>query len=156
MIKDDELTLTRTNYTSNQLRIDGYYYQKLNNNFFSIYCFYRNGVLLATGGVFSSIQDMDKYLYDEFINRQEYKNYKSNWGGFLIQGNSMKFERWYPSDPPLKAYVRAGTILNDTTFIITEVYRMKDGSKTEVQTLNEIYHFKSFKPKPDSTNKFIN
>ncbi|MBW7845753.1 MAG: hypothetical protein H3C45_08955, partial [Bacteroidia bacterium] len=89
------------------------------------------------------------------INSDSYKKYKSNWGVFKIEGNFIQFERWYPSDPPLKAYVRAGTIINDTTFLITESYRMQDGKKTEVKTRNETYYFKQFSPKPDSTNTFV-
>jgi hypothetical protein len=51
--------------------------------------------------------------------------------------------------------VRAGQILNDTTFVIAESYRMNEGKKTEVKERNETYHFKQFNPKPDSTNRFI-
>jgi hypothetical protein len=81
---------------------------------------------------------------------------KYNYGRFLIENDNIKFERWYPGSPPLPAYIRSGTILNDTTFVITEIYRMKNGNKTEVETgRNEIYHFKQFSPKPDSTNRYV-
>jgi hypothetical protein len=154
--KDDELSIQRTPYTGNQLRIDGYYFEKSNNSYFSLYCFYRNGGLLAAGGVFSSTQEMVEYLNKELINSQKYKEYKSNWGVFNIEGNQIKFERWYPSSGGgLPAYVRAGEILNDTTFVIKESYRMQKGKKIEVKERDETYHFKQFSPKPDSTNSFI-
>ena len=154
--KDDELSIQRTNYTGNQLRIDGYYYEMLNNSYFSSYCFYENGTLIAPGGVFATISEMDNYIIKEFISSQNYKNYKSNWGVFKIENSNIKFEKWYPSSGGgLPAYVREGNIINDTTFVISVSYRMKKGKKTEVKARNETYHFKQFSPKPDSTNNFI-
>lgn len=155
IFKDDELSIPKTNYSGNELRIDGYYYETLNSSYFSLYCFYGNGTLLANGGVFLSIQEMNDYIIKEFINSKEYKDYKSNWGVFKIEGNNIQFERWYPSDPPLKAFIKEGEIINDTTFIITQVYRMKDNKKIEASPSFDIYHFKQFSPKPDSTNTFI-
>jgi hypothetical protein len=38
---------------------------------------------------------------------------------------------------------------------ITETYRMKNGTKTEISTENNIFNFRKFSPKPDSTNSFI-
>jgi hypothetical protein len=52
-------------------------------------------------------------------------------------------------------YTNIGVILNDTTFQLTESYRLKKGEKTEYQILDEIYHFRQYSPKPDSTNDFI-
>ena len=81
---------------------------------------------------------------------------KISWSVFQFDGNNIQFERWYPSSGgPFPAYVRSGEILNDTTFIITEIYRMKDGVKTDVEESNEVYQFQAFSPKPDSTNRFI-
>jgi hypothetical protein len=114
--------------------------------------FNNNGVILAAGGLELSETEMDKYLTKEFVNSDSYKKYKSNWGVFEIDGMLIKFERWYPSDPPLKSYINSGLILNDTTFQITKSMR-SDGS--EVKEINEIYHFRSFSPKPDSTNSFV-
>ena len=63
------------------------------------------------------------------------------------------FEKWYPNSPGQpKVYIREGKILNDTTFHITASYR-PDGS--ERREKDEIYHFKQFSPKPDSTNNFV-
>lgn len=152
---DDILSMERKDYHGNQLRVDGYYYQKLNNQYFSLNIFFRNGILIAAGGVFNSIPEMDDYISTEFINNLEYKEYKSNWGVFAVEEDQLHFERWYPTDPPLRAYVRAGLILNDTTFRITESYRMVDGQKTEVRERDELYRFRYFGPKPDSTNTFI-
>lgn len=153
--KDDELSIQRTNYSGSQLRIDGFYYLQKDNNYYDCYCFYGNGVVIAAGGLRKSVAELSQYLEKEFINSDSYKKYKSNWGVFKIEGNSIQFERWYPSDPPLKAYVKAGEIINDSTFVIKEIYRMQGGQKTEVESRNEVYHFKAFSPKPDSTNSFV-
>ena len=83
------------------------------------------------------------------------KNIKFFWGVFNIKNNQILYERWCPSEPPYRTYVREGNIINDTTFVITKLYRMVNGKKTEESELNEVYHFKQFSPKPDSTNKFI-
>lgn len=61
----------------------------------------------------------------------------------------------YKSVPILEAYVRAGKILNDTTFHITESYRMVDGVKTNIKQRDEMYYFREFDLKPDSLNNFI-
>ena len=155
-LKDDELSIAKEHYISNQLRINGYYYNNWGNPERStIYFFYQNGVLLGGDSPLTSEISVRE---QEFINGTYYlnsKNVKYAWGVFNIENNVIKFERWYPSDPPLKAYVRAGEILNDTTFMITESYRMYDGKKTEVHSKNEIYHFKQFSHKPDSTNNFV-
>ena len=153
--KDDKLSIERTPYIGNELRIDGYYYMAWEDMIYPMF-FYQNGIILDGGG----------FPINEVVEREtEYKNgtfyshvkeIKYSWGVFIIEGNKISFERWYPSEPPLGAYVRAGDIINDTTFKITEVYRMQNGNKTEVKTLNETYYFKQLSPKPDSTNSFTN
>ena len=66
------------------------------------------------------------------------------YGLFQIEVSIIKIEKWVPSSGgPTKAYLREGEILNDTTFYL--MHREK----------KEIYHFKQYSPKPDSTNKYI-
>lgn len=156
-LKDDILSIEQTNYLGNQLRIDGFYYQSLENNtYFTGYIFYNNGITLHIGShPNSNLEEIENDLRstDWFSVVREAKYM---WGRFITDNTNIKFERWYPSEPPLKAYIREGTILNDTTFVITESYRMKDGNKTDITTgRNEIYHFRKFNPKPDSTNRFV-
>jgi len=155
IFKDDELSLEKESYEGEQLRIDGYYYQEVDSVIYNVYLFYTNGVILYSGSNFSDHDEIFSYIDDEFFVNEAHKNHKSMWGVFQIDGNLIKFERWYPSQPPLKAYVREGEVLNDTTFKITESYRMKDGEKTERKERDETFNFKEFSPKPDSTNKFV-
>ena len=153
-LKDDELSIKRMPYTGDTIRIDGYYYITL-DNYLTVYFLYRDGTILYG----STFPESELNEHEKEYNTSEWqsivKQAKDYWGVLKIENNTIQFERWYPSDPPLKSYVRAGTILNDTTFIITESYRMQDSKKTEVDSKNETYYFKQFTPKPDSTNSFV-
>jgi len=156
--KDDELSLHLRNYTGTEIKTEGYWYYydtHSTGNRFTIYFFYKNGVIF--GGV--SVKDYNlAQREEEFRNGQFYewgKDTKYEWGVFNVDSNKIAFERWYPGHPPLPTYIRAGKIINDTTFVITEVYRMKDGVKTDYSEENVTYHFKKFSPKPDSTNNFV-
>jgi hypothetical protein len=154
---DDELSIQRTPYTGNQLRINGYYYQKYGDpEKLTVYFLYENGILLYAGSGYemSKMNEFEnKFASNQFIEKR--KDVKFCWGLFNIDSTNIMFERWYPSERPYKAYIRAGEILNDTTFVITQSYRMKSGKKTEIRDRSETYQFKQFDPKPDSTNKFI-
>lgn len=145
--KDDKLNLVQQDFNGDQLRIDGFYYtekESYDGIIYSRYALYKNGIIRYLGAPL----DIDKIFNSG--------NYKTDWGIFNIENNNIQFERWYPSSGgPLETYVRAGIILNDTTFHITESYRLLNGEKTQYRLKDEIYHFKQFSPKPDSTNQFI-
>jgi len=153
--RDDTLTLTKHRYTGNQLRLDGYYYEEFEGKYYSIYFIYEDGTLMYGDGGFTKeefIEHEKQFTNDVWIN--DVKNYKAYWGVFNIYNDSIAFERWHPSSGgPFSAYLRTGKILNDTTFVITKSVCSKNGK--EGQQLNEVYHFKSFSPKPDSTNNFV-
>jgi len=149
--KDDGLSLKRTDYNGHQLKIDGYYYDKYGNpELFETYILYRNGIILNTG-VVEKLKDLEQVILNpDMINKL--KGMKDAWGVFKIEGNTIQFERWYPGDPPLKSYIRSGVIINDTTFQITKSMR---SNGEDLRDINEIYHFKQFSLKPDSTNNFV-
>ncbi|MBC8053489.1 MAG: hypothetical protein H7Y13_10540 [Sphingobacteriaceae bacterium] len=151
---DDKLSVSRTPYASNELRTDGYYYLNINSSYSSILFFYKNGIVLSAGGIFSKETEMDSYINKEFLQTQSYKNSKISWGVFKISSNNnIVFERWYPSSGgPLKSYIRSGVIIDNTTFTITKSIR---SNGEEGRDINETYHFKQFSPKPDSTNTFV-
>jgi hypothetical protein len=157
LFEDDNLSIERAPFAGNQLKIEGYFYHQYGvQQTASIYFLFSNGTILLAGDNYE-INRRNEFE-QTFITRnfiEKLKGIKFCWGVYKIEGNLLAFERWYPSERPYKAYVRAGSILNDTTFIITESYRMKNGNKTQVRVENETYHFRQFKPKPDSTNAFI-
>lgn len=148
---DMPFALKKRDFYGTQFRIDGYYYQKYGTpEKLTIYFFYRNGILLHAG---------DGYTIDieaKFENGELYEKLKENkycWGLFNIDSNIIQFERYYNSDDISKdAYIRSGEILNDSTFRITKSMR-SDGK--EVSDENEMYYFKKFSPKIDSTNVFV-
>ena len=152
----DKLSLERKDYFGDELKISGYYYRKYstdNTYRYVIYFFYNNGVLFHAGTIFE--ENLSK-KEEEFKNGVFYNNTKNTrfrWGIYTISENKIKFERWYPGEAQ-KAFVSEGTILNDTTFHITKSYRNQNGEKTEIRPKDEVYHFKKFSTKPDSTNKY--
>jgi len=151
---DDDLTLPKQDYTGNQLRIDGYYYSVTDNNSYNIYFYYRNGTVLDAGFVdFENLAVSEQ----EFINGTFYNHAierKYYWGRFVIEGNTIKTENWVPNTGPLEVHTSEGIILNDTTFKMTKSYRSCKPRKA--REYEEIYHFKKFSPKPDSTNSYTN
>lgn len=151
----ESLSLTKKLYQGNQLRTDGYYYQYIDGDIFSIYFFYRDGIVLSVGGSENNFEAVQGYIHNNFVLKQEHKESAIGWGVFIIDGKNIAFERWYPSEQPYPAYVRAGHIVNDTTFTITESYKVNGGQKTNVNFKNETYYFKQCSTKPDSTNSFI-
>lgn len=146
---DDKFVLNRTKYTGNQLKTDGYYYSDVEGeDYYNLYVFYCNGVVLLPG----VSSNTDEYI-SGFANGFN-KKIKDFWGLFLIENNIIQIEYYRPKMiEGMPAYLETGEILNDTTFVITEVKRSKDDS--ERRTINETYHFKQFSNKPDSTNNFI-
>jgi hypothetical protein len=154
---DDNLSIQRENYSGNQLRLDGYYYRYINEEYyFPKLFFYNNGVILDIGGRFKTFEEVEDYINRIFIENSNYNSNKLSWGVYRVENDNIKFEKWYPgSGGGFPAITREGKILNDTTFHITQSYRMKNGKKREISAQDEIYHFKQFSPKPDSTNQFI-
>ena len=153
--KDDVLSIQKTPYTGNQLKIDGYYYTMFGTQVQTIHFLYSNGITADFSGSNENLLAADNYVKDASV-IQRIQNTKFSWGVFLIEGNNIKIEQWHPSSGgPLRAYVHSGKILNDATFQITESYRMQNGQKKDISARNETYHFRQYSPKPDSTNSFI-
>lgn len=151
---DDSLTISKTPYLGKEIRTDGFYYQKWDNenSFNNIAFFYKNGIVLNVGksGLISEIIQQA----ENSINNN-YKNAKGFWGLFIVNSNSIIYERWVGTEEGYKVYREEGNIMNDTTFVMTTVSRMKKGVKVDTKQIERIYYFKEFSPKPDSTNVFI-
>lgn len=150
-----ELSMNRTPYTSNELRIDGYYYSSLTSaNDIGVAVFYRNGVCIH---VYTRIDGQDTLrfvennilLNESLINR--FMNTPTSIGVFQINGESIVFETW-EAGRDIITFSSYGEILNDTTFLITKQINNDSGKST---TMNLTFRFKQFSPKPDSTNTFI-
>ena len=146
---DEKLTIKRTDYSGNELRTDGYYYVYFKESDISVIMFlYRNGVALTRGGYGSN-------NFDEIEKKIKEKKFlpKTHWGVFIVSGDTIQHETWIESTG-FRAYLfrSKGYIVNDTTFHFTEIFRSE---KKTTRTIDEVWHFKQFDNKPDSTNKYI-
>jgi hypothetical protein len=114
-----------------------------------------NGIQLNVGGRRENIALFNDNLLN--ISSDSFKNSKSRWGLFKIEGNSLYYERWYPKSfgSVFKVFSHECEILNDTTYIVKKQYRLVDGQQTEVTYPNHTYHFVEFANKPSSENNFI-
>lgn len=150
-----ELSMTKTPYIGNELRIDGFYYSNLTSaDDIGLAVFYRNGVCI---NVYTRIERADTLSYienDILLNESiisTFMNTPTNIGVFQIKTESIEFETW-EAGRDIITFSNYGKILNDTTFLITKQVN-NDSGKSE--SLNLTYRFKQFSPKPDSTNTFI-
>ena len=151
---DDNLSLARQDYKGTDLRLNGYFYNKVNKGIQQSYFFYNNGVVLC-GGASGESNNAKAALEETFMSptfNTDIKKTKSNWGLFKIKGGKIFIEHWYPSELPLKSAIKEGIIINDSLFKITSVQR-SNGS--EFKLVEEFYEFKPFNPKPDSNNVFV-
>jgi hypothetical protein len=152
---DEAIRLQRMDYIGNELRTDGYYFSEFDSGGVlanQIYFFYKNGVILyGFSPKLSETQIIeDRYRNGEFYDQVIDKKWA--WGVYRVFGNEIEWEKWGVGEPPLKTVLKSGFIINDTTFHITNLSN-PDGSDSEV--IDELYRFKAFSPKPDSTNTFI-
>jgi hypothetical protein len=149
-LEKDDVLPNAIPYTGNQLKMNGYYYQiTYNNEIYSPLVMYSNGALITLGGVRSTLEEMDEYIRKNYIQDTWYKKNKYVWGVFFINNNTIQINQ-LSQDYPHRGRVQEGVILNDTTFSIT-----KFSSGGKVREKDEIYHFREFSPKPDSTNVYI-
>jgi hypothetical protein len=155
--KDDKLILPKENNLSNKLNLNGYYFTKSNNNpkannIFDVFFLYENGIILYVG----SLEKNDELTISNYINNEIllfksiYKS-KLGWGLYTIKDNSIKIETWSPSSGgKVITTTTIGTILNKNSYKITEEIGKRKNFYYE-----EIFEFRQFNPKPDSTNNFI-
>ena len=152
LLPDEKLSMKRVDYTGNQLRTDGYYYNYHQVPESTLVLFlYRNGVLFSTRYYPSfNLDAVEKEMISEYDRR---RREKTRWGVFSVFDNRIEYEQWNGGTGgglPIIKY--KGIIENDTTFLITETY-FSDSKKTDHKEY--VYHFKQFDNKPDSTNNFI-
>lgn len=150
--EDDKLSLQRKPYNGSALKLDGYYYQRyFDGKMVEIYFLYKNGVIINAGAFDVNKLDFYERKFSDTVFVNKLKDVKFNWGVFQIDGENIKFERWYPSERPYRTGIREGNILNDSTFVIKKAVSAKGKEINK----NETYHFKRFTPKIDSISKYI-
>jgi hypothetical protein len=139
----EPLELMRQEYNGKEIKLEGYYYYKKvvpMGAFTKIYFFYKNGVLYD----FGSAPDTSLSKVDAFIKTIPHSDtdYAYLWGVFNIDGKIIKTESWNAVSGVRKfpTVINEGKILNDTTITLSSE--------------NNVYKFRRFLPKPDSTNRF--
>lgn len=159
-IELEEMYLTRNDYVSDMLRIDGYYYKKEPdfNHIKLCYFFYKNGVSYYYSG---------DYYYDSFSELEEsiesiktskiHKKYAFGWGVFNVMDSTILIEEYVASSFNKKlTAIFSGKILNDTTFTLKERYKLdQNGDKYNVYKFDATYYFRQYSSKPDSTNRYV-
>jgi hypothetical protein len=150
--KDKDLTLKRAEFTGNQLKIDGFYYDKSTNlEYSTLIIFYRNGIIMLPGN--TTDKYFEQYIID--VSKSDLRSTtKYFWGIFNIENNIIKIVHWLPSQCGYPVILRSGEILNDTTFVLKKMIR-RDSQGTTEKDMNQIFYFKRYDSKPDSTNNFI-
>jgi len=144
---DDKLTIKRVDYTGYELRTDGYYFINFRETS-AVMFLYKNGVSLTCGGYMSNIFDE----IEKEIIKQNFET-KIHWGVFNINGDTIHNERWIESTGFWAClYRKKGYIVNDSTIHFTEDF-LSETNKTSV--IDQVWHFRQFDNKPDSTNKYI-
>ena len=150
-----ELSMAKTPYIGDELRIDGYYYSDLTTaNDIGIAVFYRNGVCLH---LFERPESQDTLSFienDLLLNKALMSRLwrtPTNIGVFKIDTESIEFETW-EAGRDITTFSHFGEILNDTTFMLIK-WINNDSGKSYSENLT--YRFKQFSAKPDSTNNFI-
>jgi hypothetical protein len=151
LFSDERLSFDRIDYEGHELRLDGYYYRQ-GKDYTLVYFFYKNGIVLSA----NSYRNLDlNIVEDQLLKRySQIVKEKPNWGIFKIASNQIEYEQWEaPTEGGLSISHSKGYIENDTTFHIIETY-FSYNKKTYFD--HEVWHFKQFAHKPDSTNSFIN
>lgn len=145
----EPLSLDREDFTSDNLRIDGFYYH-CDTAYCHPFFLFQNGLFLSFGLIY--LDDLN--LIDSIITDVGFlgsvKNTQYGWGVFLVKNDNIIIERWLPGvGGPYPTQLLRGLILNDTTIAISGLRGRKHGS--EIVS----FKFRYLEQKPDSTNAFI-
>jgi len=153
--KDKDLTLKRTELTGHVLKTDGFYYGRPTTDYqgivsYELFIFYQNGIMMLPGNV--EYEKMDEYI--SMVSKPGTIEAKYDWGLFNIDYKKISIDHWVPAQCGYPAVLRSGEILNDTTFVLRKMVR-NDSQGIAETDINEVFNFRQFSPKPDSTNNFI-
>lgn len=152
---DEPLTLMRRDNTSNNFKLNGYYYNKDSaNSYFGIYFFFENGVFLRDPCVGQKIdvplEKLDSALFDYNFILKNKMTHKYSWGAYQVKNNELIMEGWL-CEYQCEVFNQVAHIVNDTLLKLDDI-NFK-GKKSTIFT--GIFQFRKFDFKPDSTNNFI-
>jgi hypothetical protein len=156
--KDAKLVIPKENNTTQKLNLNGYFYLKKSSPFENsnnVYFLYENGIILYVGSLSSNDETtITNYINNEILKYNTIYKTKYYWGLYNISENNITIERWQPGSAGerLKTVKSKGEVVNKNSFKLTSSY--SNYTKKNYQ-FEEIYEFRAFSPKPDSTNNFI-
>ena len=155
--KKNKFTLSPQAQDNPPLMLSGYYdfvYKRVNDSLeHKIIFFYANGVVLFASSDHSQLNETE----NDFKNGKYYaliKNEKNSWGPFKINDGILEFQRWYAGqNVPVHQFTCR--ILNNQSFEIYQTASMVRGKKKHTENMSDVYTFKAFGPRPNSTNKYV-
>lgn len=144
---------------TSRLRMDGYFfcnYQNANRmksdtlTFIKGFFLFKNG--FVKGGKANIYKSQEEFLRREGITNEIVKQLKNNWGSYIISGDTIKIQqleitRTSFTGGLIDVIEQRGKILNDTTI---HIFEQRYGR--EVEKDDQVYHFRQYSPKPDSSN----
>ena len=151
--------MTRSPYTGNELRIDGYYYSNSIEEYGppaqrGLAVFYRNGVCIHALVRIESPDTLTFLENNVLLNEawmSRMRNRPEFIGVFQINRQELEFETWM-KEWDFITFSYHARALNDTTFFLSTWKNNQTGTS---YAENSTYHFKPFSPKPDSTCVYI-
>ena len=158
-VKDKHFSMSTTPYTGDELKINGYYYKKYNNERSLVVIFYENGVRFGGSGMaILNIEIENKLSNSDYT--KSLRDCRACWGPFEINSNNLKFEFYDFMNNYWHTYIAHCEILNDTTFNVKKVTFSKTGEEVKnneypSSSLLGEFHFRQSSPKPDSINNFV-
>lgn len=148
---DEELTMVKTDYNG-ALKINGYYYNKLDTGY-ELYILYKNGIVINNRYTANSLSEIENTFLLNESSHEHTQSSKTSWGLFRVTNSTITKQGWRISRCKRPVVEYRGEVLTDTSFNI-KTYVDENG---ETNTIDEsTYYFKAFSPKPDSTNDYIN
>jgi hypothetical protein len=131
----------RRDYTGNEFRTDGFYYQKFTSDSYNVIFFYKNGLTLS-GGVFGqNLEELNEKIL--ISNWEQLEEVPIGLGVFKIEGDIIDYEFWANHDSGCYIpVVYSGEVLND------------ENLSFDHEDYNNMF-FEQSSFKPDSTNQWI-
>jgi hypothetical protein len=159
LCEDDELNLQRIDYNGSQLRLDGYYFGEIDEEsappLANIYYLYHNGIFYTSDA--DDLEQAESGNISVDVDNVFGQKIKGAWGVFQIDGSTIEIDRWQSRINGCETTIyEKGTILNDTTFVLSRREFRDDGEATTVRDINATFKFVPLPQKPDSSNQFIN
>ena len=120
-IELEDMYLTRHEYNSDILRIDGYYYkiEPDSNRVALCYFFFQNGVSYFYSDFYYDSFSEHEELIRSFNTSKAHQKYALGWGVFNVIDSKILIEEYVQSALNKKlTAIFSGEILNDTTFTL--------------------------------------